>query len=122
MYKRQLLVLGEAPASLDGPFSGDPEGSLADRIPGQAAASPEWHVAQHELEGLMAGWLENLTQKQRRVIESRYGLNGQEPATLDDLAHELGLTRERVRQIQREALVRLHGALQARGVRRDVFY
>jgi RNA polymerase nonessential primary-like sigma factor len=117
-----LLVLGEAPASLDGPVSDDPEGSLADRVPGHAAASPEWNVAQHELEGLMDGWLESLTQKQRRVIECRYGLNGQEPATLDDLARELGLTRERVRQIQRQALVRLHATLEARGVRRDVLY
>ena len=70
----------------------------------------------------MDHWLDDLPAKQRLVIERRYGLNGLDPATLDDLARELGLTRERVRQIQQEALVRLQQVLQSRGVRRDVLY
>jgi RNA polymerase nonessential primary-like sigma factor len=47
-------------------------------------------------------------------------LNGLDPSTLEDLAREMGLTRERVRQIQQEALARLHRMLDARGVKRDL--
>jgi RNA polymerase nonessential primary-like sigma factor len=117
-----LLVLGEAPASLDSPVGEDRGTTLIEAVADHAAASPEWHVAQRELELLMDGWLDGLPPKQRLVIERRYGLNGQDPATLDDLARELDLTRERVRQIQQEALVRLHRVLAARGVKRDVLY
>ena len=55
----------------------------------------------------MAGWLDQLTERQRQVIERRYGLNNADVATLDVIANDLGLTRERVRQIQMEALDRL---------------
>jgi RNA polymerase nonessential primary-like sigma factor len=117
-----LLVLAEAPASLDSPVSDQSEAALVELVPDPGAAAPERHVAQRELQILMDQWLEDLSPKQRLVIERRYGLNSQEPATLDDLARELGLTRERVRQIQQEALARLNQALFARGVRRDVLY
>ena len=60
-----------------------------------------------------------LPERQRRVIERRYGLNGAEVATLDDLSRELGVTRERVRQIQVEALERLRAKLDAAGLDRD---
>jgi len=117
-----LLVLGEAPASLDSPVGEERGATLIEAMADPAASSPEWHVAQRELELLMDGWLDGLAPKQRLVIERRYGLNGQDPATLDDLARELDLTRERVRQIQQEALVRLYRVLAARGVKRDVLY
>jgi len=115
-------VLGEAPASLDSPVGEEPGLTLMEAVADQATASPEWHVAQRELELLMDGWLDGLSAKQRLVIERRYGLNGQDPATLEDVARELELTRERVRQIQQEALARLHRVLAARGVKRDVLY
>ena len=60
-----------------------------------------------------------LTERQRRVIERRYGLNGSEVATLEQLAGELGVTRERVRQIQAEALEKLRARLRVRGLSRD---
>ena len=117
-----LMVLAEAPASLDGPLGDEPDAALLELVADRAACAPEWHVAQRELQALMDHWLDDLPAKQRLVIERRYGLNGLDPATLDDLARELGLTRERVRQIQQEALVRLQQVLQSRGVRRDVLY
>jgi RNA polymerase nonessential primary-like sigma factor len=116
-----LMVLAEAPASLDSPV-GDHEAALVEQVPDQGAAAPERHVEQRELQNLVDQWLDDLSPKQRLVIERRYGLNGQEPATLEDLARALGLTRERVRQIQQEALSRLQQALSSRGVRRDVLY
>jgi RNA polymerase nonessential primary-like sigma factor len=115
-----LMVLAEAPASLDSSIGEENETSLIEAVPDRSAASPERHVAQRELQLLMDGWLDGLSTKQRLILERRYGLNGRDPATLDDLAGELGLTRERVRQIQQEALARLHGVLSTRGVRRDV--
>jgi len=116
-----LLMLAEAPASLDSPAGDQSEAALFELVPDRAAA-PERQVAQRELQILIDQWLGDLSSKQRLVIERRYGLSGQEPATLDDVARELGLTRERVRQIQQEALARLNQALAARGVRRDVLY
>ena len=108
--------------SLDSPAGDQSEAALFELVPDRAAAAPERQVAQRELQMLMDQWLGDLSSKQRLVIERRYGLSGQEPATLDDVARELGLTRERVRQIQQEALARLNQALAARGVRRDVLY
>jgi RNA polymerase nonessential primary-like sigma factor len=117
-----LVALGQAPASLDVPPGGELAVPLAQLAADPATAAPERNVAQRELQALMDQWLDDLPPKQRRVIERRYGLNGLDPATLDDVARELGLTRERVRQIQREALERLQQALSSRGVRPDVLY
>ncbi len=117
-----LLALAEAPASLDGPHGEEGAGSLLDAVADPHGASPEWKVAQRELETLTGRWLEGLDSKHRRVIERRYGLNGEDPATLEDLARELDLTRERVRQIQQEALARLKRLLDSRGVHRDALY
>jgi RNA polymerase nonessential primary-like sigma factor len=117
-----LMVLAEAPASLDGPVGDQSEAALFELVPDQGAAPPERQVAQRELQMLMDQWLDDLSPKQRLVIERRYGLSGQEPSTLEDLARELGLTRERVRQIQQEALSRLQQAIASRGVQRDVLY
>jgi RNA polymerase nonessential primary-like sigma factor len=117
-----LMVLAEAPASLDSPVNDQSDAALAELVPDPVTPAPERQVAQRELQSLLDQWLDDLSPKQRLVIERRYGLNGQEPATLEDLARELGLTRERVRQIQQEALARLQQALASRGVQRDVLY
>jgi len=68
---------------------------------------------------LLDDWLHQLTPRQREVLERRYGLNGAEVATLDVLAGELDLTRERVRQIQVEALDRLRKIIKRGGIVRD---
>jgi RNA polymerase nonessential primary-like sigma factor len=60
-----------------------------------------------------------LPDKQRVVVMRRFGLDNDDPATLETLAEEMGVTRERVRQIQQEALVKLKRAMAARGVVRD---
>ena len=117
-----LMTLGEAPQSLDSPIGDGGDTTRAELVSDPEAGAPESHVAQRELQSMMDSWLDDLPAKQRLVIERRYGLNGQDQATLDDVARELGLTRERVRQIQQEALARLHAVLASRGVRRDVLY
>ena len=65
-------------------------------------------------------WLGQLNDKQRTVIEQRFGLNGHEACTLEELAERLGVTRERVRQIQIEALAQLRRVLKRRGFSKDV--
>ncbi len=56
---------------------------------------------------MVAEWVAQLTERQRLVIERRYGLGGHDVTTLELIARDLGLTRERVRQIQMEALSKL---------------
>ncbi|GAB4464119.1 MAG: RNA polymerase sigma factor RpoS [Burkholderiaceae bacterium] len=117
-----VLQLSELPASLDTPLDSDPGSTLIDLLADAGAASPETAALAREIERLVRDWLERLPDKQRTVVERRYGLNGFEPATLEDIAAELGLTRERVRQIQQEALQRLRRSLLARGVERDALF
>jgi RNA polymerase nonessential primary-like sigma factor len=64
-------------------------------------------------------WLVQLSERQRTVIECRFGLNGKELQTLQQFASQLGVTRERVRQIQLEALSRLRGILRVRGLQKE---
>ena len=64
----------------------------------------------------IAEWLEELSDKQREVIARRFGLSGFEGATLEEVGREIGLTRERVRQIQVEALRRLREILERQGL------
>lgn len=102
-----ILALNEHTASLDAPLDLDPGSSLLDLLSDDQSQSPDAEVQHRELESLTRLWLSRLSDKHRHVIERRFGLNHIEPATLEELADEMGLTRERVRQIQQEALVRL---------------
>ena len=104
---RQLLALNERSASLDSPLEIDPELSMSDSMADESTEDPAAHVAQHEAELLVADWVAQLTQRQRLVVERRYGLGGHDATTLENVASDLGLTRERVRQIQIEALSKL---------------
>jgi RNA polymerase nonessential primary-like sigma factor len=104
---RRLLVLNERSASLDSPLDIDPELSMSDSIADEAAEDPAAHLAHHEAEALVAEWVTQLTDRQRLVVERRYGLGGQDATTLENIASDLGLTRERIRQIQVEALSKL---------------
>ncbi|MCE1162251.1 MAG: RNA polymerase sigma factor RpoS, partial [Thiomonas sp.] len=69
-----------------------------------------------EVEALVDSWVGALAEREREVIEARFGLHGRDLETLESLAQRLGLTRERVRQIQQEALLKLKGRLARNGV------
>jgi RNA polymerase nonessential primary-like sigma factor len=114
-----ILALSEHTASLDAPLDFDPSLSLGDTLADTGSATPESSTLQGEVESLVHVWLERLTEKQRFVIERRFGLNDHDISTLEDLADELGLTRERVRQIQQEALIKLKRTLSTKGVAKD---
>ena len=80
--------------------------------------SPELLLHNSEIEGWSSnGWTSFPSGS--AVIERRYGLNGSDVATLEQLARELGVTRERVRQIQAEALEKLRARLRRKGLSRD---
>ena len=116
---RRILHLNEHIASLDAPLEIDPSHSLGDAIADEAAVNPEALLQFHEMGALLDDWMAQLSERQRQVIERRYGLNGADIVTLEALAIDLGLTRERVRQIQAEALDRLRSIIKRGGVTRD---
>jgi RNA polymerase nonessential primary-like sigma factor len=116
---QDILALSEHATSLDAPLDGDPQASLLDLLPGNTDDAPDSRAEHHEIMGLVRDWLGQMPEKQRLVIMRRFGLDNEDPATLEELAVQMGVTRERVRQIQQEALVKLKRALAARGVGRD---
>jgi len=116
---RRILHLNEHIASLDAPLEIDPNHTMGEAIADEAAVNPETLLQFREMGALLDDWLAQLTERQRQVIERRYGLNGADITRLEVLASELGLTRERVRQIQVEALDRLRTIVKRGGVSRD---
>jgi RNA polymerase nonessential primary-like sigma factor len=116
---RRILQLNEHIASLDTPLEIDPSHTIGEAIADESAVNPEAILQSSETDSLIDHWLGELTARQREVIERRYGLNGADVSTLDVLAGELGLTRERVRQIQVEALDRLRKIVKRGGIARD---
>jgi RNA polymerase nonessential primary-like sigma factor len=116
---RRILGYNERITSLDAPIDAEQGLSVGDQLADDDTPSPELVLHNSEIEGWIRQWLAELSDRQRRVIERRYGLNGTEVATLEQLAGELGVTRERVRQIQAEALDKLRARLRVRGLSRD---
>jgi len=96
-------------ASLDMPMGYDDDGSvLGDFIEDSSVESPERETFEHLLvKELEQALDERLTDREKRIIELRYGLNDYQPRTLDEVGVEFGISRERVRQIQKEALAKL---------------
>ena len=116
---RKVLGYNERTTSLDAPLDRDGGGSIGDSLADEDALSPELVLHNSEVEEWVQMWLAELNERQRTVIERRYGLNDRDVATLEELAREIGVTRERVRQIQAEALEKLRQRLKRRGLNRD---
>jgi RNA polymerase nonessential primary-like sigma factor len=116
---QDILALSEHATSLDTPLDNDPASSLMDLLPSDGDDSPDLKAEHKELAILVREWLSKLPEKQRVVILRRFGLDNDDPSTLETLAEEMGITRERVRQIQQEALVKLKRSFASHGVSRD---
>lgn len=116
---KDILSLAEQPLSLDAPLAGDPQASLADILSATDEDAPDSRAQQQQMAALLREWMGKLNEKQRHVIMRRFGLDNDDAVTLDVLAEEMGVTRERVRQIQQDALARLKRTLLAHGVRKD---
>jgi RNA polymerase nonessential primary-like sigma factor len=119
---RRVLALNERLASLDAPLDVDPLLSLAETIPDEQTPLPEHLFDQAQMATRLHEWLKELTDKQRWVVERRFGLNDHDIYTLEELASQLKLTRERVRQIQLEALKVLRRVLRRYGITREVLF
>lgn len=116
---QDILALSEHATSLDMPLDNDPQSSLMDLLPGDSDTAPDALAEHHEMTILVRDWLSRLSDKQRIVVIRRFGLDNDDPATLEALADEMGITRERVRQIQQEALIKLKRSFASRGLGRD---
>jgi RNA polymerase nonessential primary-like sigma factor len=94
--------------------------TVGESIPDEQQEEPDELLHNAEIERYVREWLQQLNDKQRTVIERRYGLNGYEICTLEELAASMSLTRERVRQIQIEGLETLRRLLRRKGVSKDM--
>lgn len=103
----ELLSMHEILSSLDTPLTGENDQTLLDTIPNEAAIDPSILIQQDKLKDYINQWLLQLPPRYKEVVVSRFGLQGYESKTLEEIAEEIGLTRERIRQIQTEALKRL---------------
>jgi RNA polymerase nonessential primary-like sigma factor len=116
---RRAISLNEHIASLDAPLEIDPDHTIGDALEDEKALAPEDLLQSARIGSLVNQWMEQLTDKQRRVLERRYGLGGAETSTLEEVSSELKLTRERVRQIQVEALDQLRRIIKRGGMARE---
>lgn len=116
---KHMLQLNERVASVDMPIGRDEDRSLLDAIPDDNNADPLQLLQDADLHEKLSNWLEQLNDKQRTVVKRRFGIGGVEKATLEQIGSEIGVTRERVRQIQIDALRRLRKAMETDGVASD---
>jgi RNA polymerase nonessential primary-like sigma factor len=112
---KRMLGLNERVASVDSPTGYDSEKSLLDTIPDEHNTDPSLLLQNSDVQRHIDLWLGQLSDKQCAVVERRFGLHGREVATLEEIGNELGVTRERVRQIQIEAIKRLRQILEREG-------
>jgi len=103
----RLFGLNEPTASADEPLSAGSDRLVLDSIADDRRNDPETEYADLAAERMLAKWLQQLSKQQRDVVEHRFGLNGQGRRTLEEVGELLGVTRERVRQVQLAALSRL---------------
>jgi len=116
---KTLMQRGEQVLSLDQPLELGSPHSLLEMVPDTQGDDPHESFANTESIRLLMAWVDMLPERQRQVIERRYGLRGGEPETLEAIAADLKLTRERVRQIQSEGLIRLQGIVRGRRLTPD---
>ncbi|MCV6588123.1 MAG: RNA polymerase sigma factor RpoS [Marinobacterium sp.] len=112
----RVLGLNERVSSVDTPVGKDSDKSLLDTIPDQDGADPATLLQSSNISGNLDSWLDLLPAKHAEVLCRRFGLRGYEMSTLEDVGREIGLTRERVRQIQVEALRKLREIIEKNGL------
>ena len=114
---REIMRMAQAPISLEKPIGEDEESELGDFIRDELAPSPfdtaTLNLRRQDIERV----LESLPERERRVIELRYGLTGDQPCTLEEVGRAFGVTRERIRQIENNTLKKLETLPEAQGLR-----
>lgn len=118
----KMLSLNERVTSMDTPVGVNSEKTLVDTVPDQHVSDPVSILQDSDLSASLNNWLDELSEKQREVVARRFGLRGHESSTLEEVGREIGLTRERVRQIQVEALRRLRDILEKQGLNAEALF
>lgn len=119
---KRMLGLEDRVTSVDAPLDSDPERTLLDALPDEKATDPAETLQNEKVLAHIDEWLGMLTEKQREVVERRFGLKGRDVSTLEQVGKDVGVTRERVRQIQVEALQRLRTLLESKGYSLDSLF
>jgi RNA polymerase nonessential primary-like sigma factor len=115
----RLLSLNDRQVTSGNIVGRDGERNLLDMIPDGEESDPSFQAQHDDIHEVLEHWLERLTDKQRAVVERRFGLHGHERATLEQVGEQIGVTRERVRQIQMDALARLRSIMESHGLSQD---
>ena len=113
---KRMLGLNERVASMDTPIGAGGEKSLLDTVADEGASDPADLLQDNNMCSCLEKWIDQLSDKQQEVLSRRFGLRGYPVSTLEEVGQEIGLTRERVRQIQVEALRRLREILEKEGL------
>jgi RNA polymerase nonessential primary-like sigma factor len=119
---KRMLGLNERIASVDTPFGKNADKPLLETISDVKSEDPADKIQSDKISSNLDTWLSKLNEKQREVVERRFGLHGYEISTLEQVARELGVTRERVRQIQMDGLKRLRIILEKDGFSIDTIF
>jgi len=119
---RRMRGLNEGTTSVDVPIGKDSDRVLLDAIPDETQSVPDSALEDGEVMQHLEDWLSVLTDKQRAVLERRFGLNGHERYTLEQVGAQVGVTRERVRQIQIDALRRLRELMERDGYSQEAVF
>jgi len=114
---REILRMAQLPVSLEKPIGEEEESSLGDFVPDEQAESPfdtaSLSLRREDIELALS----SLPERERRVIELRFGLIGAQPCTLEEVGRAFGVTRERIRQIENNTLKKLESLPEAQGLR-----
>jgi RNA polymerase nonessential primary-like sigma factor len=113
---KRLLGLNERVTSVDTPVGPDSDSAVLDTIADARVCDPSQLLQESDIKSSIAEWVDELSDKQCEVVSRRVGLRGYESSTLEEVGREIGLTRERVRQIQVEALKRLRVIMETEGL------
>jgi RNA polymerase nonessential primary-like sigma factor len=111
----KMLKLNERVSSIDMPYGKDFDKPLVESISDGESQSPAEKIQEDGIKNNISKWIFELSEKQREVLCRRYGLCGYEGSTLEQVAQELGVTRERVRQIQMDGLKKMKEILELNG-------
>ena len=119
---KHMLSLNERISSTDVPMGNESDKPLIDSIADSPEKDPAEILIDENMQQHLEEWLEELPTNQREVLTRRFGLKGYDQATLEEVGQQIGLTRERVRQIQVEALKTLRKILEENGVSTDALF
>jgi len=119
---KRMMGLNERISSVDVSLGPDSDKTLLDTLTDDKPSDPCELLQDDDLSQSIDQWLSELTDKQREVVVRRFGLRGHESCTLEEVGQEINLTRERVRQIQVEALKRLREIFERNGLSSDSLF